>query len=155
MAEKSTISFVTIVVPLLVFRNSQLPLTDPLICLCNCIRFVVEVSTMEDGLPDLLDDACCDSPSGLCVDSTTRVRSTSFLLPSGVKSSSWLGARPGIVSEGPGPDVIVTIFLTLLPFSSDVIRLRLLFSRIYSFPSVGSPSMMYRSESFNSVRVEA
>lgn len=62
IAEKSAISFVTILVLLLVLRNSKLPLTMSLICLCNCIRFVVEVSTMGDSLPDLLDECCC----GLC-----------------------------------------------------------------------------------------
>jgi hypothetical protein len=65
MAENPAISFVAILVPLLVLRNSKLSVIMPLICLCNFIRFVVEVSTMGVVLPDLLDDGCCGSSVGL------------------------------------------------------------------------------------------
>jgi hypothetical protein len=51
MTEKSTISFVRTLVLYLVFRNSKLPLTMPLMLLCNCKRFVAEVRMMGGGLP--------------------------------------------------------------------------------------------------------
>lgn len=68
----------TILVLLLVLQNSKLPVTMPLICLCNYVKFVAEVSTMGGGLPDFLDDGYCGSPLGLSDVSSTRVRSTSI-----------------------------------------------------------------------------
>jgi hypothetical protein len=61
----------TILVPLLVLRNSKLPLKNPLNCLCNCNRLVVEFSTIVGGLLDLPDDSCCCSPSDFWVVSST------------------------------------------------------------------------------------
>jgi hypothetical protein len=51
MAEKSAISLVITRVPVLVFRNSKLPLTKPLSFFCNWIRLVAEVRIMGGGLP--------------------------------------------------------------------------------------------------------
>jgi hypothetical protein len=58
MAEKPAISFVTILVPFLVLRNSKLLVTVSLTFLCNRMTLVVEVSTMGGGLPDLLSNGC-------------------------------------------------------------------------------------------------
>jgi hypothetical protein len=54
-----------------VLRNSKLPVTMFLTCLCNCIRLVAEVSTMGGGLPVLLVEGYCSSVSGLLVVSST------------------------------------------------------------------------------------
>jgi hypothetical protein len=59
MAEKSNISFVSTLVLFLVFWNSKLSLAMPLICFCNCNRFVVEVKIMGGGLPAWFVSPCC------------------------------------------------------------------------------------------------
>jgi hypothetical protein len=146
---KSAISFMTILVPLLVFWNSKLPVTKPLFCLCNYIRFVVEVSTMAGGLPDLMDDACCAFLSGFSVGSSTRVHSTSICV-------ALMGAKKFLVGSSPcdhilgslGPDAVMTVSFYLLACSSDGICLCLPCSQNSSFPSVGSPSVMSRREFF-------
>jgi hypothetical protein len=66
MAEKSAISFVTTLAPVLVFQKSKLPLTKPSSCFCNWIKFVADVSIMGGGLPLRLLGGCWSPSSSAC-----------------------------------------------------------------------------------------
>jgi hypothetical protein len=94
-----------------------LPVTIFLISLCNCMSFVVDISTMGCGLPAMLDDGCCYSLFGFSDVPSTRVRST---------SKFFVGTSPcGRILGSLDPDVGIFVF-DFLTCSSKRFHLRLL-----------------------------
>jgi hypothetical protein len=102
MAAKSSISFVTILLPLLVLRNSKLPVTNPLNYFCNSIRLFVEFGTTGEGLPDLLNDFCYGSPSGFWAETSTTGRSISI-------SIALRGPKKFLVGSSPWNRILVSL----------------------------------------------
>jgi hypothetical protein len=105
------------VVQLLVLWNSKLSFSKHFSCLCNCVRFIWEVSTMGGGLPAWLDGAwCCWH---LVVSSASSPWSASIsICLSGVKNF-WMGTSGFDCNWGsltPVADVVG--FLALLSVSS-------------------------------------
>jgi hypothetical protein len=128
MVEKSAISFVTILVPLLVLRISKLPLTISLMCLCNYIGFVAVVSTMGGGLPALLDEGCCNSLLRSSDVPSARVRSTSIYAVFEGANKFFVGTSPFGRSMGSLDSGVGTLVLDFFAFSSEGFRLRLICS---------------------------